>query len=130
MQARALRLLLWHPLAASSLPRQRQPCSLPCHLLTPSRPLLWTCPFLMRLQALHSLFSNIHISLVLLERRSIHHNLRLGSVSTHGVLFLVFPPVGPAVPLSHTQYVAPNLPLTFSAKPFTTSSVGPWYALM
>ena len=46
---------------------------------------------------------------------------------THGVRFLVLPPVGPAVPLSQTQYVAPSVPLTFSAKPFTTSSVGPLY---
>ena len=46
---------------------------------------------------------------------------------THGVRFLVFPPVGPAVPLSQTQYVAPSVLLTFSARPLTTSSVGPLY---
>ena len=51
------------------------------------------------------------------------------SWKTHGVRFLVFPPVGPAVPLSQRQYVAPSVPLTFSAKPFTTSSVGPLYDL-
>ena len=45
----------------------------------------------------------------------------------YGVLFLVSPPVGPAVPLSQIQYVAPNVPLTFSASFFTTSSVGPLY---
>ena len=44
---------------------------------------------------------------------------------THGVLFLVLPPVGPAVPLSQTVYVDPNFCLTFSASPATTSGVGP-----
>ena len=49
---------------------------------------------------------------------------------TYGVLFLVLAPVGPAVPLSQIQYVAPSVPLTFSARPFTTSSVGPLYAAL
>lgn len=49
---------------------------------------------------------------------------------TYGVLFLVSPPVGPAVPLSQIQYVAPNVSLTFSASFFTTSSVGPLYAFL
>ena len=44
---------------------------------------------------------------------------------TYGVLFLVLPPVGPAVPLSQTVYVLPSFSLTFSASPDTISGVGP-----
>lgn len=47
------------------------------------------------------------------------------AIDTYGILFFVVPPVGPAVPLSQIQYVAFNVRLTFSANPFTTSSVGP-----
>lgn len=44
---------------------------------------------------------------------------------TYGVLLGVSPPVGPAVPDSETQYVAPNLARTLVAKPATISVVGP-----
>ena len=42
-----------------------------------------------------------------------------------GVRFLVLPPVGPAVPLSLTAYVLPNLLRVCSARPETTAGVGP-----
>ena len=45
---------------------------------------------------------------------------------TYGVLLGVLPPVGPAVPDSQMQYVAPSLERTFEARPATMSGVGPW----
>jgi hypothetical protein len=46
-------------------------------------------------------------------------------IYTHGVRFLVVPPVGPAVPLSLTAYVDPSVRRVFSANPATISGVGP-----
>lgn len=45
--------------------------------------------------------------------------------ATYGVLALVCPPVGPAVPLSLTVYVDFNVPRTWSASPATIAGVGP-----
>jgi hypothetical protein len=46
---------------------------------------------------------------------------------TYGVLLGVSPPVGPAVPDSQIQYVAPSFARTFEASPATISGVGPLY---
>ena len=59
------------------------------------------------------------------------HSLYIGSAKpkhkpmTNGVLFFVVPPVGPAVPLSHSAYVEPKVFLTLAAIPDTISGVGP-----
>jgi hypothetical protein len=44
---------------------------------------------------------------------------------TYGVRFGVFPPVGPAVPDSEMQYVAPSVLRTLDARPDTMVGVGP-----
>jgi len=49
------------------------------------------------------------------------------SSETYGVLFFVVPPVGPAVPLSEMVYVEPRVLRVCSARPPTTSGVGPLY---
>lgn len=44
---------------------------------------------------------------------------------TYGVRFRLEPPVGPAVPDSHTVYVLPSFARTFSASLETTERLGP-----
>ena len=106
---------------ASTLPWQTPPCSspdLPIRSLPPAYTFHWA-----------STQPAQHILCVRQPNQTHHlHRQRTKKKKrkeTYGVRFLVLPPVGPAVPLSQTVYVDPNVPRTLSASPVTTWGVGP-----
>ena len=59
------------------------------------------------------------------SRVTVPPSLLTASATYPGVLFLVCPPVGPAVPLSLMVYVLPSVLRVWSASPATISGVGP-----